>query len=98
MKNFIYKFILYSLVTPIILMANLECLIPYKCITDYTTIDGVDYPQELRNCRLPNMDTMPINPVDVFESDGTLKTYFGTGETVCDVLGWMNEGAGKFWS
>ena len=39
------------------------------------------------------ISTIPSIAHDVFEGNSTtLKRYFGTGETVCDVLGWMNEG------
>ena len=50
------------------------------------------------HCTLPSKNaTMPITAKDVFESDGkTLKKYWGTGENVCNVLGWMNDGAEKF--
>ena len=41
-------------------MENIDCLAP----------------QEIKNCRLPKMLTMPINLVDVFKADGTLKTYW----------------------
>ena len=49
-------------------------------------------------CTLPSTNTnMHIIALDVFEADGTtLKTYFGTGENVCNVLGWMDDGAKKF--
>ena len=50
------------------------------------------------SCTLSNKNaTMPITALDVFEADGkTLKKYFETNNDVCDVLGWMNEGAKKF--
>ena len=93
----IIRHIMVILMGSVILHAS--CYDKYKCQLK-SEIDKKTKQRiySLKNCTLPNMDTMPINPVDVFESDGTLKTYFGTGETVCDVLGWMDEGAGKFWS
>ena len=50
------------------------------------------------NCTLPSKNAnMIIISQDVFEADGpTLKTYFENKETVCDVLGWMNDGAEYF--
>jgi len=94
MKNII-QFIMFILLSSVISYAS--CYDKYKC-QPKSEIDTETKQRiySLKNCRLPNMDTMPINAVDVFESDGTLKTYFGTGETVCDVLGWMDEGAKKF--
>jgi len=41
-------------------------------------------------CMVKNI---PIIAEDVFDKNGSLKTYFGTGETVCDVLGWINKAA-----
>jgi len=41
-------------------------------------------------CRLPAMPTFEISAPNVLESDGRLKRYFATNNTVCDVLGWMN--------
>ena len=46
-------------------------------------------------CTLPNMPKMKITAVDVLDKNGGLKYYFGTGKTVCDVLGWMNEGMSR---
>ena len=54
-------------------------------LDDYTGNPTGDF-----QCKI---STIPIIAHDVFEGNSTtLKTYFGTGETVCDVLGWMNEG------
>ena len=91
-----------NIIIMIFLISNLHsvenCLSKYNCQLDIngTKIIGI------KNCRLSNMDTFPIIAKDVFNLDedgkpaGTLKTYFGTGETVCNILGWMNDGAGKF--
>jgi hypothetical protein len=46
-------------------------------------------------CRLPAMPTFEISAPNVLESDGRLK-YYWSGNTVCDVLGWLNEGASHF--
>lgn len=47
-------------------------------------------------CTLPSLPSAKIDAIDVFDTSGELlKTYFGTGETVCDVLVWMREGAAK---
>ena len=79
MIKYIFVFLLFWLS----LKAS-PCPSNYHC----KVVPGKDTPELVNlTCTLPNMDTMPINAVDVFESDGTLKTYFGTGETVCDVLG-----------
>lgn len=42
-------------------------------------------------CTLPSLPSAKIEAIDVFDASGELKTYFGTGETVCDVLGWMSD-------
>jgi len=47
-------------------------------------------------CRLPAMPTFEISAPNVLESDGRLKRYFATNNTVCDVLGWMNHAAEYF--
>ena len=70
------------------------------CDSDYNCSKKIDKKTRLYglNCTLPSPTAnMPIIAKDVFEADRkTLKTYFGTGETVCNVLGWMNFGAGNF--
>ena len=66
-------------------------------------VPGKETPELVNlTCTLPKMDTFTITAPDVFNLDekgkpSTLKKYFETNNTVCDVLGWMNDGAEKFW-
>ena len=86
--------IFISFIVPFLLNAQTPCNNTCKRIVD---IDTNQLTGDL-NCTLTSsVANMPIIAKDVFEADGkTLKTYFGTGETVCNVLGWMNFGAGNF--
>ena len=42
-------------------------------------------------CTLPAMPGLTITAPGVLDDSGRLKRYFATHQTVCDVLGWMNE-------
>ena len=68
-----------------------ECTSVTKCEAPFIYIDiKTNTLKGDLTCAPPNMPTFIITALDVFEADGkTLKTYFGAGETVCDVLGWM---------
>ena len=94
MKN-ILKILLPYLLSFNFLYAITNCKAVYNCSTNARPPKNIA--TEL-NCTLPSpVANMPIIAKDVFEADEkTLKTYFGTGETVCNVLGWMNFGAEKF--
>ena len=96
MKYFLYKIVFLFVVLPVYLTANVACLSPYKCEIKGKKINGAFVPARARNCKVPMMPNMPIVPEDIFDTNGELKYYFGTGKTVCDVLGWMNEGASHF--
>ncbi len=87
-KIFLSLFILCSFS-----LADNNCSSEYNC----TKIPNKDFPltQSDYHCTIKKMPNMPIRAVDVFDGKN-LKTYFGQNQTVCDVLGWMNEGAGKF--
>ena len=69
-----------------------NCLAKYKCQLDIngTKIKGI------KNCTLPAMPTFTITAPDMLDSSGKLKRYFKTNNTVCDVLGWMNEAVPYF--
>ncbi len=69
------------------LYATGDCLSKYNCKFD---VDGTKI-KGIEECTLSSMPNMPITATDVFDTNGALKHYFGTGKTVCDVLGWMNE-------
>ena len=99
MKNIIFTLIILFGLIDIAVADCTDKSSPYKCKKILIIDDDGNRRIDL-NCTLPSPNAkMKITALDVFEADGkTLKTYFGTGETVCDVLGWMNDGAEKFGS
>ncbi len=89
----IIQFIMLILLSSVISYAS--CYDKYKC-QPKSEIDTETEQRiySLKNCTLPNTPTFTITVLDVFNFDeegqpSTLKKYFGTGETVCDVLGWI---------
>ena len=78
--------ILLIFMIPFLLNAQTPCSDTCKIIVDVVT----GQPTGDLNCTLPKMDTFPITAPNVLNTDGTLKKFFDTNNTVCDVLGWMN--------
>lgn len=84
MKKYIFIFLLL-----VVYINGSPCTSAYKC----RAIPGKITPALTSlNCTLPNMNTFPITAPNVLNADGTPKTYFKTKNTVCDVLGWLDDG------
>ncbi len=83
----IFTYVILLILATYAVNSSENCLSKFHCKLDIngTKIIGI------KQCTLPAMPTFPITAPNVLNADGTLKKYFETDNTVCDVLGWMNE-------
>jgi len=82
------KFVFYVMVLALFITSSFsdvkyEC--NKQCIVDLDP--KTQEPTGDLNCTLSAMPKLHIDAPNVLNSDGTLKKYFETNNTVCDVLG-----------
>ena len=90
--------ILRSLILLFIILSFSVEASPFSCsssIACEVTNSGRQGTTKTLSCSIPNMPNLSVATSNVFDSNGTLKTYWEAQNTVCDVMEWIDIAAEK---
>ena len=73
-----------------LLMAEKFCESQANCLI--VTSDKTNNASDTLSCKLTSLNTLTMKANHVLTKEGKLKHYWDDNKTVCDVLGWINDG------